>query len=226
MLRPVRRLAIAALVAAAAGAAALPARADMPLAPTFGPFTSDPGNGDCVAASDPASGATRFCDPINIVFPDQSLDAVLARLHAAGWSNGSGTVQWLRSDAAKLLPVAWQLGWPDGSDPTQRYHVRLWQIAPNLTVGNVHHEHGTPHQIDMAWDQAENFLATPLCSWWCRHLPLDAQLALQNGTDLWRGFENDATATVIPAQPPATVPFRPPLHQPKRKKHRKAALGS
>ena len=113
-----------------------------------------------------------------------------------------------------------QLGWPDGPDPTQRYHVRLWQVAPNLTVGNVHHEHGTPHQIDMAWDQAEAFLATPLCSTWCRQLALPAQAALQNGTSTWRGWPNDAIATVIPASPPAVPAFQPPLKPKAKKRHR------
>lgn len=213
---------IAALVAAAVGGSTAPARADTPTASAFGPYTVDPGNGDCVAATEPGIGATRLCDPINIIFPDQSLDAVLARLHAAGWSNGSGSEQWLHFDTSTLVPVEWQLGWPDGSDPTQRYHVRLWQVAPNLTVGNVHHEHGTPHQIDMPWDEAEAFLATPLCSWWCEHLPIEAQTTQQGGTDFWRGWGNDGIATVIPAQPPATVPFRPPLH-PLHKKARKRA---
>jgi hypothetical protein len=222
MLPGVRRFALAALVAAAIGGSTLPARADTPSPDAFGPFTADPGNAACVAGTDPVAGATRFCDPINIIFPGQSLDAVLARLHAAGWSDGSGTTQWLRLDGATFVPVSWQLGWQDGPDPTQRYHVRLWQVAPNLTVGNVHHEHGTPHQIDMAWDQAEAFLAAPLCGWWCRHLPLEAQAALQGGSSTWRGWGNDAAATVIPAQPPAAAPFRPPL-KPKHKRHRKHA---
>lgn len=212
-----RRIVMAALVAAALGGVAVPARGDTPLASAFGPFTADPGNVDCIAGTDPVAGATRFCDPINIVFPGQSLDAVLARLYAAGWSNGSGTVQWLRLDGASFVPVDWQLGWADGPDPTQRYHVRLWQVAPNLTVGNVHHEHGTPHRIDMPWDEAESFLAAPLCSWWCQHLPLPAQAALQDGTGSWRGWPNDAVATVIPTRPPAATPFQPPL----RRKHRK-----
>jgi hypothetical protein len=222
----VRRLLIAALLAAAACGAVQPAGAVPPLASAFGPFTVDPGNADCVPATEPGIGATRLCDPINIIFPGQSLDSVLARLHAAGWSNGSGTVQWLHFDTSTLVPVQWQLGWQDGPDPTQRYHVRLWQVAPDLTVGNVHHEHGTPHQIDLPWDTAEAFLAKPLCSWWCQHLPLDSQAALQGDGDMWRGWPNDAIATVIPAQPPATPPAQAPPQkakaQPKpKKKHRK-----
>lgn len=188
-------------------------------------FTVDPGNADCVPATELGTGATRLCDPINLIFPNQSLATVVARLQAAGWSNGSGSTQWLRFSTNTLVPVEWQLGRQDGPDPTQRYHVRLWQVAPNLTVGNVHHEHGTPHQIDMAWDQAEAFLAAQLCSWWCQQLPLAAQSALQGDSMLWRGWPNDAVATVIPAQPPATPPVQPQV-QPKpkhKKRHRKPA---
>jgi hypothetical protein len=216
----VRRVAIAAILAAAVGGAAVPAAAESPPTASFGAFTLDPGNQACIPGTDPSVGATRFCDPINVIFPGQSLDAVVARLQAAGWSNGSGTEQWLAVGTSTLLPVGWQLGWPDGSDPTQRYHVRLWQVAPNLTVGNVHHEHGTPHQIDMPWDQAEAFLAGPLCSWWCRHLPLPEQSMVQGG-DLWRGWQNDGIATVIPAQAPTTPPSQPPLAQPRRHRHRR-----
>jgi len=214
----VRRLLIAALLAAAAIGAVQPARADAPPSTAFGAFTVDPGNADCVAATEPGIGATRLCDPINLIFPNQSLASVIRRLQAAGWSNASGSTQWLHFATNTPVPVQWQLGWQDGPDPTQRYHVRLWQVAPNLTVGNVHHEHGTPHQIDMAWDEAEAFLAKPLCSWWCRHLPLADQAALQGDGMLWRGWLNDAVATVIPAQPPATPPAQPTRVKPKPKR--------
>lgn len=217
----VRRFLIAALLAAAAIGAVQSARADAPPSTAFGAFTVDPGNGDCVAATEPGIGATRLCDPINIIFPNQSLGSVVARLQAAGWSNGSGSVQWLHFATNTLVQVEWQLGWQDGPDPTQRYHVRLWQVAPNLTVGNVHHEHGTPHQIDMPWDQAETFLAAPLCSWWCQHLPLPDQAAMQGDSMLWRGWLNDAVATVIPAQPPATPPAQPQVEPKPKPKHRK-----
>lgn len=217
-----RRFALAAFVAAAACGAAVSASADPPLGDAFGPFTIDPTNPACVAMTEPSIGATRLCDPINVIFPGQNLAQVVARLQAAGWSNGSGTVQWLDLNTPTLIPVGWQLGWPDGPDPTQRYHVRLWQVAPDLTVGNVHHEHGTPHQIDMPWDQAEAFLAAPLCSWWCRHVPLPQQAALQDG-DLWRGWANDAIATVIPAHPPATPPAQPGLRPPRRHRRRAGA---
>jgi len=221
----VRRLAVVALLSAAALTGSSYVRADTPLTPDFEPYTVDPTNQDCVPSTEPGIGATRYCDPINIIFPDQSLASVIARLHAAGWSDGSGTTQWLHYATSTLEPVDWQLGWPDGTDPTQRYHVRLWQVAPDLTIGNVHHEHGSPHQIDMDWDAAEAFLAKPLCSWWCGRLPIPAQADVQQGTTTWRGWRNDAIATVIPVSPPAMPPAQttlPAPAKPKPKKHKHA----
>lgn len=173
----------------------------------FSAFTLDPGNADCVPWDDPVYGQTRACDPIDVIFPGQTLRAVIARLHAAGWSDAGGTTQWLGVDG-KLLPVQWHLGYVDGTDPTQRYHVRLWQAAPELTVGNVHHEHGTPHQIDMAWDDAEAFLARGLCGSVCRHVHLDGADAIEGPGGLWRGWRSDGDATVIPPAPPPPVPAR------------------
>jgi hypothetical protein len=220
MLPLMRGFLIAAVIAAAAGGATFPASAEPPAATAFGAFTIDAANDDCVPMNVPGLGPTRLCDPINLVFPDQSLAAVVARLQAAGWQNTSGTVQWLQAgDSTALVPVGWQLGWPDGPDPTQRNHVRLWQIAPDLTVGNVHHEHGEPHKIDMAWDQAEAFVAAQLCSSWCGHLALESQATLQGGA-VWRGWSNDTVATVIPANAPATPPAQPKLAPHRRHKHR------
>ena len=72
------------------------------------------------------------------------------RLHGAGWTDTTGAPQWLHFGDPGLVEVQAQLQFADGPDPTQRYHVRLWQAAPELTLGNVHHEHGSPHQIDVA----------------------------------------------------------------------------
>jgi hypothetical protein len=171
----------------------------------FYPFTIDPSNADCVPWNEPGVGATRNCDPINVIFPGQRLASVVARLHAAGWADAGGSVQWLHFATSNLVPVEWQLGFADGPDPTQRYHVRLWEAAPNLTIGNVHHEHGTPHRIDMPWDAAEAFLAMPRCASWCQHVQLPEQAAIEADSGMWRGFANDAIATVIPASPPPPV---------------------
>jgi hypothetical protein len=195
---------------------------DSYLGVAFYPFTVDPGNADCVAWTEPGVGATRNCDPINVIFPGQSLASVVARLHAAGWVDTSGTVQWLHLASATFVPVDWQLASADGPDPTQRYHVRLWQAAPNLVIGNVHHEHGSPHQIDLAWDAAEAFLARPLCALWCELTPLPEQSAIEGDSGIWRGFANDAVATVIPAlPPPPVVPVTPPPHRPPAHRHHK-----
>jgi hypothetical protein len=201
----------AACVSAAAASAAPPAWTGTP----FTAFTLDPGNTACIAATDAVYGQTRACDPINLIFPEQTLDTVIARLHRAGWTDAGGTTQWLGVDGT-LLPVQWHLGFVDGTDPTQRYHVRLWQVGPSLTVGNVHHEHGTPHQIDMAWDDAEAFLAAGLCANWCRHAHLVSTDTIEGATGTWRGWANDGNASVIPIAPPPPPPA--PIH--KRKKHR------
>jgi hypothetical protein len=78
--RAVRRLLIAALLAAAAIGAVQPARADAPLNGGFGVFTVDPGNTDCVAATEAGIGAIRLCDPINITFPKPEPDGRRVRL--------------------------------------------------------------------------------------------------------------------------------------------------
>lgn len=164
----------------------------------FAAFTIAPGNMNCLQVDDDVVGWTGDCDPINVLFPDQTLQSVIARLHAAGWGDTSGSTQWLYFGDSTLVPVAAQLAFAGVSDPTMRYHVRLWQAGPALVVGAVHHEHGTPHQIDMAWDAAESFLARPLCSSWCRRTTFSSQWSVQGGSPRWRGWNNDGTATVIP----------------------------
>jgi hypothetical protein len=185
---------------------------------SFSPFTIAPGNADCVDERDPVLGWTKNCDPVNVLFPGQSLDAVVARLLAAGWVVAGGGVQYLQlTDPAQPVPVQIQLGLDDGTDPTMRYHVRLWQADARLVVGSVHHEHGSPHQIDMAWDAAEAFLAAPLCGTWCAHTELPVQSSLQATPGLWRAWPNDGFATVIPTTPPVQPQVKP---KPKVKKHK------
>jgi hypothetical protein len=179
----------------------------------FHPYSVDPGNTDCVAWNDPAIGTTRDCDPINLVFPGQSVADVVGRLHAAGWVDTGGTTQWLYVPPA-LVPVQAQLEQHDGpepanADPTERYHIRLWEAAPGLTVGNVHHEHGSPHRIDLAWDDAESFAAAGVCATWCEHVHLTATDAIQGPDGGWRGFANDGDATVVPLAPPPTTTASP-----------------
>ena len=144
-----RSLALAAaVVAALAPAGAAGAVRDSYGPVSFVPFTMAPGNMDCVRVHDDVVGWTGDCDPVNVLFPAQTLGMVLSRLHAAGWVDVGGSTQWLYFGDATLVPVQAQLGVPDGTDPTMRYHVRLWQAGPGLVVGAVHHEHGDPHRID------------------------------------------------------------------------------
>jgi hypothetical protein len=181
----------------------------------FYPFTMDASNADCVPYVESGLGATRNCDPINIIFPGQSMATVVARLHAAGWIDTGGSVQWLHFSSLLLVPVQWQLAIYDNkADPTQRYHVRLWQVTPTLTIGNVHHEHGTPHRIDISWDAAQDFLAGSVCAWWCDQLYLPQQSAVEGDSGIWRGWENDGYATVVPASPPSSTPSTAPLTPP------------
>jgi hypothetical protein len=208
----VRRAGFVLVLAAACLCAGAAAAASPPWAGVaFSAFTLDAGNAGCVPWDDPIYGQTRECDPIDVIFPGQSLGTVIARLHRYGWTDAGGTTQWL-GVGGTLVPVQWHLGFVDGTDPTQRYHVRLWQVAPGLTVGNVHHEHGTPHQIDMAWDDAEAFLAAGVCGTWCRHVHLAGADAIEGPSGSWRGWPSDGDATVIP--------LPTPVHSHKRR-HRK-----
>jgi hypothetical protein len=198
------RLAILAALAAAllaAPAVAAGAPSEIVGDVQFYPFSVDAENASCAQVTDTPVGPTYACDPVNLVFPGQSLAAVVARLHAAGWIDVAASVQSLVVGEGSLVPATAQLAEPDGPDPTQRYHVRLWEAAPTVTLGNVHHERGSPHAIDRAWDDAEAHLAAPLCSTWCGHVAFAGQQALQGGP-AWRGWGNDGVATMIAAHPP------------------------
>lgn len=216
--------AIVLALAAAGGAAAL---SDSYNGVAFSPFTLAPGNMDCVPSHDDVVGWTANCDPINLIFPFQSLDVAVARLHAAGWTDAGGSTQWIYFGTGPLVAVQAQLQLPDGSDPTMRYHVRLWQAAPNLVVGNVHHEHGSPHQIDMAWDAAEAFLASGVCSARCSSAFLPTQDSIERSSGSWRGWANNAYATVIAPAPPVapSAPSSSPPVRHKKQPHRRAAHG-
>jgi hypothetical protein len=205
---------IVVLVLAGAAAAATDSYDGIP----FYPFTMAPDNADCVAWTDDTAGPTRNCDPVNVLFPHQSIDVVAGRLRVANWTDSGGGTQWLYFAGGANVAVQAQLAVPDPSDPSMRYHVRLWQAGPDLVVGSVHHEHGTPHKIDLAWDAAEAFLAGGLCGSWCSHVPLPMQSSMQQGSGQWRDWANDATATVIPLPPPPPPAVK---HVVAKKKHPK-----
>jgi hypothetical protein len=210
--------AVVVAVLALAGSAA--AATDSYEGVSFSPFTMDAGNGDCIAWADEVVGPTRNCDPVNVLFPQQTLDVVSARLRRAQWTDTTGSRQWLYFADGASVAVQAQFAIQDPSDPTMRYHVRLWQAAPGLVVGSAHHEHGSPHQIDLAWDSAEAFLAGGLCASWCGHVQLPVQRSMEQVSGQWRGWANDATGTVIPLAPPA-APAAAPVTKVTKKKHHK-----
>lgn len=189
---------IAALIAALAA-----------LAP-FHPFTTSDDNLACPQWRDPSSGmTTRNCDPVNLVFPGQSLAGVRARLATVGWTDGAGSVQRLRIGTL-WVPVPLQLAFSE--DAAHRFHVRLWQVGDTV-VGNVHHEYGSEqHTLDLPWEASEQFVANQLCSTWCELLPVPDQLELQQGFG-WRGLANDGRATVIPIVAPAEPQPMPRRHR-------------
>jgi hypothetical protein len=191
----------------AVGALALPAAAsavsDTYGGATFHPFTM-PGNTGCIRWNDPAEGTTYNCDPVNVIFPNQSWTSVRDRLRAKGWTTwGFGSTQYLHFLTAARVPQNVQLFRSDGWG--KRYHIRLWQTG-STTVGGVHRETGTlEHAIDKSWDASEAFVRSQLCASSCSATFLSQQWAMQDGVDgiadgdlVWRGWANDASAAVIP----------------------------
>ena len=171
---------------------------------SFHPFTMDPDNTTCV---DWPEESTKNCDPVNLVFPDATWQQVSAALEAEGWASGSGSTQWLHFNDAALVPQDGQLVLQEGF--LHRFHLRLWQVPgsnPPVTLGAVHHESGfLTHSIDMAWEDAEAFVAGQLCvsgSSCASTGPLVEQLDIQSldpdgDSNTWRDWANDGSATVF-----------------------------
>lgn len=170
---------------------------------TFHPFTM-PGNTGCIAWTDPAEGTTYNCDPVNLIFPNQGWTQVRDRLRAKGWTTwGLGSNQYLHFATPTLVPQNVQLFRSDGWG--KQYHIRLWQTG-STTLGGVHHESGIfVHTIDKSWEDSEALVRSQLCAASCSATFLAQQWAIQDGLDgladgdlLWRGWTNNAYATVIP----------------------------
>jgi len=166
----------------------------------FHPFTLAP-EGGCV--SDPVHRGYGNCDPVNVLFVNKTWQQVQTALMQKGWGTvGFGSTQWEHFDQQnRLFPMNAQL-WVQEAGGKQ-YHIRLWQVpsrTSTLTLGAVHHEStvGLTHVIDMGWDAAELYLANQFCGSSCQKIDLPQQLAEQGGTATWRGWANDAKATIIP----------------------------
>jgi hypothetical protein len=145
------------------------------------------------------------CDPLNLVFPGKSAREVQDSLMAVGWTdNGLGTVQAIvpfGSDVMVTQSVQLFKGDLSALDaPTSRFHVRLWDVPADTTVGAVHHESGfVIHAIDQDWELAEAEVREDLCARaTCTTGPLlEEQSRLQDGDEEWRGRRNDARPSVI-----------------------------
>jgi hypothetical protein len=171
---------------------------------TFHPFTIPPNTG-CVRWSEDGS---YNCDPVNVVFPNRSPAQVRDLLRSKGWTTFDlGSTQYLHFAAPALVAQSVQVFRPDGRNSagqSVRYHVRLWAvpgIASTVTVGAVHHEArvGFTDVIDRSWDASEAFVAGQLCAPNCAQTGvLTKQNQMQGGDGVWRGWANDARATVVP----------------------------
>ncbi|UCG24928.1 MAG: hypothetical protein JSW55_02735, partial [Chloroflexota bacterium] len=196
------------------------AETDTYLGVAFHPFTLDDENNTCVDFDDSDIGPTRNCDPVNLVFPGRTWQEVRDLLLDDDWSlSGGGSNQWLHYDGTELHVEDEQLFKP-GTLLGPRYHIRLWQ-APGetlVTFAAVHHE-DIIHNIDMAWEEAEAYVASALCSPDCQQTGLlTVQSGIQGGDGEWRGELNNGSATVIPgpstATPTATATEVPPTDTP------------
>ena len=181
----------------------------------FHPFTIDAPAGGCPLWADLDGTATRNCDPVNLIFPGTTWQEVQEALFAVGWlPYGIATSQTLHFGAAAAYPQDAHVFWPEGAG--LQYHVRLWQmrgVPSPVTVGAVHHERTVNfrHVIDLAWDEAEAFLAGQLCQGRvsCSATAVLAEQAVIQAEDFdgdndpatWRGRANDARATVIRLRP-------------------------
>jgi hypothetical protein len=171
---------------------------------TFHPFTIPPNTG-CIRW---AEDGTYNCDPVNVVFPNRTPGQARDLLLAGGWTIfGLGSTQYLHFATPTLYSQSIQVFRADGRDGqgrSVRYHVRLWPVrgvTSSVTVGAVHHEArvGFTDVIDRSWDAAEAFVVGQLCAGGCAGTGLlPKQSQMQGGDGEWRGWANDAHATVIP----------------------------
>jgi hypothetical protein len=200
------------LAAAVLAAAAAPAHAVGDAVVTgsagtvaFHPFTIPPNTG-CVRW---AEDGTYNCDPVNLVFANRSPGQVRDLLRAKGWTTFDlGSTQSLHFGTDTRYAQDIQVFRADGRNSageSLRYHMRLWRVRGALstvTVGAAHHERrvGFSDIIDRSWDVSEAFVAGHLCpAGGCfTTAALPKQKQMQGGDSEWRGWANDASATIFP----------------------------
>jgi hypothetical protein len=171
---------------------------------TFHPFTI-PSDTGCVRW---AADGSYNCDPVDLVFGGRSPAQVRDLLRAKGWTTwGLGSTQRLHFATTTRYPQDQQLFRSDGRNAagqTLRYHIRLWAVrgaATTVTIGAVHHEASTgflADTIDRSWESAERFVAGQLCGSGCASSSVLATQSLMQGGSKWRGWDNNAVATVVP----------------------------
>lgn len=171
----------------------------------FGPFT--------LRFDDDEDGSVdvREFDPINLVFPGLTLEAVFAAFERAGWRKAtSGAVQSLNLEDGSFIEQAAQMAFYDEDD--HRYHVRFWAVPEPAVLAAVHHEREflregrIIHRVDAGFEVAEAFVVDNLLGAGQftreRRAHLDEQARRQRGdgdSREWRGWENHPRASVMRA---------------------------
>jgi hypothetical protein len=184
----------------------------------FHPYTMDGSNSTCVPWNEPATGATRNCDPVNLLFLGMDVVTVQAALTGQGWSTTSiGTIQQIHfADESDLVDQDAQMA---HGGLFNRYHIRLWQTPDGTsTLAAVHHESGYfQHTIDADWEAAETFVHDQFCgiSLSCSSSAgLTQQVTIQatdydgdGDTSTWRTWTNDGMVTILQvSEPPPPQP--------------------
>lgn len=170
---------------------------------TFAPFTAR------VDDDEDGSFHLREFDPINLVFPGQTLDDVAGAFERSGWVEPrSGAVHSLRLDKDRLVEQSAQYAFYDEDD--RRYHIRLWALLDPAVLAAAHHEREfvaegrVRHHVDAGFETAEAFIVGHLVGRGefvrARRAFLDEQARRQradgNRTG-WRGWENHPRASVL-----------------------------
>ena len=181
---------------------------------SFHPFTMTPAGEGCPPSSHTYLGLQlRDCDPVNLLFKGMALWQVTGLLRDRGWTAiGLGSYQLLHLSSSGVpvgQTVAMYLSVPAGSEgcpaegPGCRFHVRLWAAGWRSVAGAVHFETGGllgSHQLLQSWEFAESRVCSDVTTAGLTCAPNSAFLATQASIQAggsWRGFANNANASVI-----------------------------